>query len=705
MWLMKKFRNTEECTQTNQVASEAMEHLYSKLDTILWSRGPDELVKYLKLVRQAHKNFLAEELQPLQGIGLTSDGIPKVFKGLIPIVRKSRIDNESMWILPFLNTLLWSTRALKIGKRPDIGPITHPFSGTIKGFDSRSVNSFWKTIGIKSRGLDRVPKRYRWKDFRLTTKGGPNGQALACSVIDLYQLPDTLLDSIKFMAPRKLKEVISVLTDPVVKKNLLEIYNRVGLSGDKFRRLTYFPDMEKKVRVIAIFDYFSQEVLYQLHLFLFNILKNNVRCDCTFNQGGSEPLLRNGEIYYSIDLSNATDRFPISAISSVLRGIFSDDFIHHWENIMVGYPFKLDNSNLEVSYSVGNPMGAYSSWASFAVAHHYVVFLACENVKFSFKKLKYALLGDDIVISNKEVAEEYIRLIKGLGVEISELKTHVSEKLYEFAQRLHYRGKEITPFPISALRESKKRYYLMVSLLLQEKRKGWVGKDGIPLAIESFHTHVLPIRRKLRRKICMWAHATELMINFIRKDISASEVINDLGRLYIPDWTDKTEEDSIDLIFQCFESQFFASAKKFLFSPEPLGNMSQMATDEIMDFFSGDDYVAGKYPNLNIDDVIPVNNVIRKSIQQCSRLSSRMMMLNPQTPDQWLTIRAITVPCKDEVFVMKSKDLQSLAAAKVGRKLIDLLSSPPRDDGEREEKPINSLLQSLFGDKLPKGLF
>lgn len=124
------------------------------------------------------------------------------------------------------------------------------------------------------------------------------------------------------------------------------------------------------------------------------------------------------------------------------------------------------------------------------------------------------------------------------------------------------------------------------------------------------------------------------MINYISQDISASEVVNNLGRLYVPEWVPKTEEDCIDIIFRCFETQFFASAKKFLFSPEPLGNMSQMATDRIMDLFCENDHIARKYPNLNIDDVIPVNNVIRKSITQCSRLSSRMMSLNPKTPEQ-----------------------------------------------------------------------
>jgi len=48
---------------------------------------------------------------------------------------------------------------------------------------------------------------------------------------------------------------------------------------------------------------------------------------------------------------------------------------------------------------------------------------------------EYALLGDDIVIGDKLVAERYKLIINSLGVEISESKTHVSNDTYEFAKR------------------------------------------------------------------------------------------------------------------------------------------------------------------------------------------------------------------------------------------------------------------------------
>jgi hypothetical protein len=45
------------------------------------------------------------------------------------------------------------------------------------------------------------------------------------------------------------------------------------------------------------------------------------------------------------------------------------------------------------------------------------------------------ILGDDIVIKNDKVAKKYIEVIKGLGVELSLQKTHVSSNTYEFAKR------------------------------------------------------------------------------------------------------------------------------------------------------------------------------------------------------------------------------------------------------------------------------
>lgn len=69
-----------------------------------------------------------------------------------------------------------------------------------------------------------------------------------------------------------------------------------------------------------------------------------------------------------------------------------------------------------------------------AITHHYIVRLAalrCNKLHFR----DYAILGDDIVISHGEVAEEYKRILATLDMPISEQKTHESVQTYEFAKR------------------------------------------------------------------------------------------------------------------------------------------------------------------------------------------------------------------------------------------------------------------------------
>lgn len=131
------------------------------------------------------------------------------------------------------------------------------------------------------------------------------------------------------------------------------------------RRVTGIQDKEGKTRMVAILDYWSQAALLPLHDRLFRILRS-IPQDMTYSQGefykrveewtaGDNPVR-----LYSVDLTKATDRFPIRFISFVLKGILSDRFVSHWENIMVGYPFTTKSSG-DVVYRAGNPMGAYSS--------------------------------------------------------------------------------------------------------------------------------------------------------------------------------------------------------------------------------------------------------------------------------------------------------------------------------------------------------
>jgi hypothetical protein len=86
-----------------------------------------------------------------------------------------------------------------------------------------------------------------------------------------------------------------------------------------------------------------------------------------------------------------------------------------WKTLF-DYPWYYKNEG--VKYEVGQPMGAYSSWAMLALTHHIVVLLAAKLAGVK-NFTSYALLGDDIVINHDVVAENYVHLMSTLGVSIN----------------------------------------------------------------------------------------------------------------------------------------------------------------------------------------------------------------------------------------------------------------------------------------------
>lgn len=167
--------------------------------------------------------------------------------------------------------------------------------------------------------------------------------------------------------------------------------------------------------------------------------------------------------FWCFDLSAATDRLPVRVQSMILDSIFGSGFGHHWASLLVdrdyylgavpkGIAVPVDTPDV-VRYAVGQPMGALSSWAMLALTHHFVVALAAARVGYVMGTFRnYAVLGDDIVISDGRVAGAYLQLMADLGVEIGLAKSLVSRNgVLEFAKRFLVRGKDVSPVPLKEL--------------------------------------------------------------------------------------------------------------------------------------------------------------------------------------------------------------------------------------------------------------
>lgn len=122
--------------------------------------------------------------------------------------------------------------------------------------------------------------------------------------------------------------------------------------------------------------------------------------------------------YFSLDLKNATDRFPVDLQERLLSQLVGKERAREYISILVDYPFEIAGGKT-ISYSVGQPMGAYGSWALMSLTHHLLAFTARSRAGVG----NYIMLGDDSVIKTKEMAVIYIGICKQLGIEISEAKS------------------------------------------------------------------------------------------------------------------------------------------------------------------------------------------------------------------------------------------------------------------------------------------
>jgi hypothetical protein len=136
-WVVSTFVGTND-----RGTEKAFLQLLKRMDHVLHSRGPLGLIAFVKAIRSALLNYLSgTPVKSDIGIGLTTDGIPKVLGDLVPIVRglASRENYTRESVLPLLNTILFGTRALKVEVEAPTDSITSPASVQVPSFRSETV--------------------------------------------------------------------------------------------------------------------------------------------------------------------------------------------------------------------------------------------------------------------------------------------------------------------------------------------------------------------------------------------------------------------------------------------------------------------------------------------------------------------------------------------------------------------------------------
>lgn len=236
-----------------------------------------------------------------------------------------------------------------------------------------------------------------------------------------------------------------------------------------------------KFRVFAMVDSMNQWLLRPFHDYLFKILSNLGRVDGTFKHriAAEEVAALGKREIFSFDLSKATDRLPLQLQEAVVQQITGLGSI--WRKLIVDSEFAIPSCSVwtdngyplnTVKYSVGQPMGALSSWAALAVTHHYLVQVATESVGIKTWFRDYCIIGDDIVIFNKEVAQAYKTLMGRIGVPINMVKSIVSRNgTFEFAKRVFWKGYDVSAVPVRLLDTTRIELSSLQTLMLSELKR------------------------------------------------------------------------------------------------------------------------------------------------------------------------------------------------------------------------------------------
>lgn len=163
---------------------------------------------------------------------------------------------------------------------------------------------------------------------------------------------------------------------------------------------------------------------------------------------------------FCADLTAFTDRFPAVIQEHLLLGLLPgrEQLARAFWTLLAERQFVVAWSGETVTYSCGQPMGAYASWPLCSLAHHLVIEYCGRDIKNV--KSKYRMIGDDVIITNELMAQRYQEVIEALGVSINYGKTVTSPKgdrhsSAEVAKQLFYNGRTLTPLTPGIMRSLK----------------------------------------------------------------------------------------------------------------------------------------------------------------------------------------------------------------------------------------------------------
>jgi len=430
--------------------------------------GPEWTVKRLKSLKIEMINALAGRQVLAPWVHRNRDGIPsgpiaELFR-LSQRGKKGRFIaiNSLMIYSSFLSEKVTETQRSK-------------FFGSMESTDETGMSvvpRYSRYVG----NIRHIPEGKPWVNFPLSAERfqpGPDGKS--------YPETDTFLSFVSALASRPIAKLVrkySNIFNEVIPVRLFSDMWKEGSAEIKYSakpvnlcvgKISYIQEPGFKLRAVANPNRVVQAVLDPLKEVLGEVLKS-LPNDFTFDQAAGvervQKWLIDEKTVYSVDLSDATNLFPLNYTLACLEkrvrvldpklrsrylslvGIFSEVSQSPW--------FSKENGEIQLhKFTRGQPLGLGPSFFSFGLAHNILLMDICWGIGLrKTKELPFAVLGDDVVISDRRVYDEYRKQLDLLGCQVSKEKSLESDKVAEFAGKIILRTEIIPQFKWRELSDS-----------------------------------------------------------------------------------------------------------------------------------------------------------------------------------------------------------------------------------------------------------
>lgn len=146
--------------------------------------------------------------------------------------------------------------------------------------------------------------------------------------------------------------------------------------------------------------------------------------------------LSDQDMVWSYDCTSFTDRFPVALQRQVLENLKAQGLASQFDTD--AFDLVIDKKWLYrdkvINWSVGQPLGYGPSFSIATLTH--AVLLDRLTIEVEARPFSYMVVGDDVVIRDKRLAEAYYLEMTALGVEINLSKSLVSDSFGEFLGKL-----------------------------------------------------------------------------------------------------------------------------------------------------------------------------------------------------------------------------------------------------------------------------